>query len=315
MRAIPKAAGLAAGLVLSLSLVATAQQRVARSPGETLVLRGNLDWLEKSDVSALREGVIEQIEYQVGDRVKADTEIGHLHRRSAELALAKARVAAESKGSVLKAQAQKSLAMQQLAMYQNIREKDRRNLSPEELRRAVAEVAVAEAAEQEASENQALAKAEMEIAQQALDEHIIHAPPFTGYVTDRMKNPNESVRASEAVLRIGRTDKLRFHGFLPFESASRVNIGDTVEFRPVIEESDQPIEQKRFTGKVKAISREVNTVGRTEIQILAEIDNDENPQNPGMELLSGMEGELTILLGTAGNGGGAVTQRTAAPAR
>jgi multidrug efflux pump subunit AcrA (membrane-fusion protein) len=311
---MPKAAGLAAGLVAALALAASAQQRPARSPGETLVVPGNLDWLEKSDVSALREGVIEQIEFQVGDRVEANKQIGNLHQRLAELAVKKARVAAEGLGTLKKAQAQKVLAQQQMAILMNIREKDPRNVTYEEMRKAEAEVAVAVAMEQEAKDNIDLAKAELEINEQTLHEHTIYSPPFTGYVTDRMKNPNESVRASEPVLRIGRIDKLRFHGFLPFESASRVRVGDTVEFRPIIDEAELPIEKKRFTGKVKATSREVSVVGRTEVQVLAEIDNPEDPDRPGMELLAGMKGELTISLASAGNAG-AVTQRTPPPTR
>src|SRR5262245_51913563 len=119
MRMMPKAAGLAAGLVAALSLAASAQQRTTRSPGETLVVQGNLDWLEKSDVSALREGVIEQIEFRVGDRVEASKPIGNLHKRMAELAVKKAQVAAESRGALAKAEAQQALAKEQLAILTN----------------------------------------------------------------------------------------------------------------------------------------------------------------------------------------------------
>jgi multidrug efflux pump subunit AcrA (membrane-fusion protein) len=313
MRLLPKAAGLSAGLVVALSLVASAQQRATRSPGETLVVQGNLDWLEKSDVSALREGVIEQIEFRVGDRVEAGKPIGYLHKKLAELGLKKAQVAAESKGALRKAEAQQELAKQQLAILTNVRNKDPRNVTMEEMRKAEAELLTAQAMVQEARDNIALAEVEVELNKQALDEHTILAPPFTGYVTLRMKNPNESVRASEPVLQIGRIDKLQFHGYLPYESAARVRIGDAVEFRPTIEEAELPVEQKRFVGKVRALSKEVSTVGRTEVQVLAEIDNPEDLQQSGMELLAGMKGEMTITLGSAAPG--AVTQRTAPPAR
>lgn len=317
MRRIPRAAGLAAALTAVVTLAASAQQppRAARSPGETLAVQGNLDWLEKSDVSALREGVIERIEFQVGDRVMAGTVIGNLHQTSAELAVAKAKVAAESVGAVKKAQAQKALAQQQMAILINLQNQNKLNVTLEEMKKAEAEVAVAAAMEQEAIENRALAAAEVAIAEQAVAEHTIHAPPFTGYVTIRMKNPNEAVRASEPVVQIGRTDKLRFHGFLPFESAARVSIGDAVEFRPQIDESELPIEQKRFTGRVTALGREVSTVGRTEVQVLAEIDNPENPDHPGLELIAGMKGDLVITLRHGEAAAGAVTQRAAPAAR
>jgi RND family efflux transporter MFP subunit len=269
--------------------------RPAVAAGQTIVLPGNLDWLEKSDVTALREGVIRQIEFQVGDRIEAGQPIGYLHSKSAELAVKKAEVAANSIGPIKRAESQNSLAKNKLAMLINLRNNNRTNVSPEEMRSAEAELGVSEAMVIEAKENQALAQAELEIAKQILDEHTIKAPPFTGYVTEKMKSPNESVRASDAVLRIGRTDKLRFFGYLPLESASRVRRGDLVEVRPIIDDSDSPIEGKVFRGKVVNTSQEVSTVNRTELQVLAEIDNPEDG-NPGLQLKAGMKGEMTIYL-------------------
>ncbi len=110
----PKAAALAVGILTALSVATLAQQAApgarppARSTGETLVVDGQIDWLEKSDVSALREGVIKTIEFQVGDRVKADEPIGYLHDEAAKLAVAKAEVAATSTGAIKKAEASRS---------------------------------------------------------------------------------------------------------------------------------------------------------------------------------------------------------------
>jgi RND family efflux transporter MFP subunit len=286
-----------------LSVASLAQQgapsaaRAPQSRGQTIVVSGVLDWLEKSDVSALREGVIEQIEYQVGDRVEAGKPIGYLHRKLAELAVAKAKVAAESTGALKKAEAQRLLQRDKLVMLMNLIARNKANVSPEERKQQEAELAVAEAMEQEAKDNIELAKAELEIAKQTLEEHTIYGPPFTGYITDRMKGPAESVRASEPIVRIGRVDKLRFQGPVPLESISRLSIGDTVEFRVTIGEGDLPIERKRFTGKLKSWSREI-PVGTTEVLVLAEIDNPEDPEHPELELMSGMKGEITIFLNT-----------------
>jgi multidrug efflux pump subunit AcrA (membrane-fusion protein) len=305
MRSMTRAAGLAAGMVAVLSIGSAAQQaapgagRAARSPGSTIVVEGMLDWLEKSDVTALREGVIEQIEFQVGDRVEAGAPIGYLHRKLAELSVEKAKVAAESTGALKKAEAQYQVMLAKLARLRNIARDNRSNVSRAEMQEAEADVAMADGMVQEARDNIRLAEAELALMRQTLDEHTIYAPPFTGYVTDRMKGPNESLRASEAVLRIGRTDKLRFHGALPLEGAARVKVGDLVEFRPAIEEAELPIEQRVFTGRVRALAREVTTVGRTEIVVLGEVDNPEDPEHPELELRSGMKGEMTIFLGGA----------------
>lgn len=322
MRSMSKAAGLAAGMVAAVSVASFAQQggagrgpRPTASP-ETLVVLGNMDWMEKSDVTALREGVIEQIEFRVGDRVEAGKPIGNLHQKMAELAVAKAKVAAEGYGAVKKAQAQIEVARQKVVRLKRLQIDKRANVTQEEMLNAEAELSMALASEEEARDNQDLAKAELDLNKQTLAEHTIYAPPFTGYVITRNKNPNESVRASESVALIGRMDKLRFHGFVPLESAGRVAIGDRVEVRAVVDESDLPLEQRKFTGKITAITPEVQTVGRTEVQVLADVDNAfQDEDRPGSGLIPGMKAEMTILLGTAGAPAGAVTQRAAAPAR
>jgi multidrug efflux pump subunit AcrA (membrane-fusion protein) len=288
-----------------------ARPAAARPAGETLVLGGNIDWIEKSDVTSLREGVIKQIEFQVGDRVEAGQPIGYLHAKSAELAVKKAEVAANSVGSIERAKAQLDVALSKVAMLENLQRGNRANVPPEEMRNAKAEAMIANAMVTEAKENQALAQAELAIARQIHEEHTIYAPPFTGYVTERMKGPNESVRASDAVLRIGRTDKLRFFGYLPLESASRVRPGDLVEVRPVIDDNESPIEGRVFRGKVVNTSQEVSTVNRTELQVLAEIDNPE-VDDSALRLKAGMKGEMTIFLGAPAPAVGAA-RRAAAP--
>lgn len=320
MKTTLKGAALAAGVVTSLATAAFGQVPTARpaaapvrSPGETIVVGGSIDWIEKSDVTALREGVIKQIEFQVGDRVEANEPIGYLHSRSAELNVKKAEVAAKSVGPIERAKAQRLLAASKVAMLKNLRASNPKNVTSEEMRNAESEALIADAMLIEATENQALAAAELEIAKQIVDEHTIYSPPFTGYVTERMKGPNESVRASDAVLRIGRTDKLRFFGYLPLESASRVRRGDLVEVRPVLDDSDSPIEDKVFRGKIVNTSQEVSTVNRTELQVLAEIDNPEDPDT-SMQLKAGMKGEMTIYLSTAAPGAPSVGSAPAAAA-
>jgi RND family efflux transporter MFP subunit len=305
MPPISKLHGLALGLAATVLVPSpsTAQAPAtaggARSPGDTIVVVGQIDWLDKSDITALREGVIKQIEYQTGDRVEVGKPIGSLHDESARLAVAKAEVAANSTGAIERAKASESIAKTRLAISYNLLRLNANNVTPEQIKMEEAELLAARASIQEATEQQNLAKAELAIARQLLDEHTIIAP-FTGYVTERMKAPAESVRASEPVLRLVRTDKLRFFGYVPLESAQRVHEGDIVEVRPVIEDAELPVEAMRFKGKVVNLTREVSTIGRTEIQVLAEIDNPADGAGTiGQELLRGMKGEMTIQVGSA----------------
>ena len=57
-----------------------------------------IDWIEKSEVAALREGVIEKMELQIGMPVKKGGTIGSLHKKIAELTVAKAALQAKQHG-------------------------------------------------------------------------------------------------------------------------------------------------------------------------------------------------------------------------
>jgi RND family efflux transporter MFP subunit len=292
-----KALGLAAGMLAALTLARAAapQQgnKGARSGEEKITIGGNIDWIETSQVSALIEGVIEKMEFQVGDRVEKEHPIGYLYSEKAKLNAQKARIAAENTGSIQSAVAKTDLAVAKIARLRRLERMGKGFVSQDELDTGEAEVKVAAASIQEAKDNQKVAEAEWKVAEEIVKEHTILAP-FSGIITDRLRNPGESVRANEPVVRIGRTDKLRFFGYLPLESAFKVKVGDLVEVKPTIEGADLPIEQKRFKGKVIGMARELNRVGKTDVQILAEIENPDD--RPDLELRPGMKGDLTIFL-------------------
>jgi RND family efflux transporter MFP subunit len=300
-----KATALAAGLVAALSAVTLAQVptppartpiAATRSPGETLVINGaenggTIDWIEKSAVSALREGVIKDMELQVGMEVLRGKSIGTLHDEMARLTVAKAQLGASNVAARAKAQAQKELAIANLARLQRLNKIGSNYVSREEVEKAEAEVKVSAALILEAEENQKLAQAELDLANQQLQEHTITAP-FDGIIMERLKNPGESVRANEPVVQLGKIDKVRFFGYLPLERAYRVKVGMTVDVAPLTE-ADLPITKKRFRGKVTFVSPEVVPV-RNQIQVFADVTN-----NTAKDLLPGLKADMTIYLDEA----------------
>jgi RND family efflux transporter MFP subunit len=294
-----KTAALAFGAIAALAAASFAQNasanRQTKSPGETVVVAGTIDWLEKSDVSALTEGVVEEMEFQLGSFVEAKKHIGQLHKERAELAVAKAKIAATAGGPIASAKAKRQLAIAERARMERANRRSPGAHSQSEIEKADAEIMVAEAQLQEAEENKAIAGAELAIAQRTLEEHTINAP-FSGFIIERLKNPGESVRANEPVVRLGRIDKLRFHGFVPLESAARIHIGDLVEVRPNVDGAELPVENKRFKGKVTAIQREIQTIRRTEVAVIAEIDNSDYDKDPELSLRPGLHADMTIYL-------------------
>jgi len=309
----PKLAALSLGVVGALTAATLAQGTARPGSGngpnngtpETLVVSGLLDWLEQSDLSARREGVIKNLEFNVGMRVQEGQEIGNLHDEIARLTVTKQRLIAESKGPIEEAKAKRELANANLSR-QIILERMKQGLvSREELEKAIAEVKVADAQIVSAQEKQKVDEAEYELAKQVLEDHRIVAP-FPGIIVERHKNPEESVRANEPIIRIGKTDRFRFMGWVPLETALKVRRGDAVQFRPMVEGADLPVEHKVFSGEVMAVSRELSTAGKTETYILAEIQNPPDEEHPELELFQGMKGEVTIFLN------GAVPGRVAA---
>lgn len=303
MTAPAKTFALAAVLVAATSAAIVAQQPAA-SPGQTMVITGNIDWSEKSEVAAMREGVVKQIEYQLHDRVEQGEPIGYLRAEMAELQTKRAEVAANSVGAVKRAEAQKSVSNARLARSLNLESIRPGSVTRQELEELKAEVLAADAAVEEAKDNQRLAQAELELARQAVKEHVITAP-FTGYITDKWKVQGEAVAAAEAIVSLGRVDRLRFHGYVALEDAYKISVGDLVEVRPVIDgvTAALPIQNKIFHGKVQSLSREVVQVklGSRDVQVIAEIVDADDPDNQELSLRPGMQAQMSIQLGSAGN--------------
>lgn len=270
-----------------------AAPRVANRPAaapETIVVPGYLDVIDRSDVSALREGVLEKLEVHVGLDVKKDAHLGWLHKKTAELNATKARLVARNEGEMAKAQAQLLLAMKALARSKRLNEKFPGAVSQDELEKQEAEVLVGKAMVTVAGENREINKAEHDIAEQIVQEHEI-LTPISGTVTEILKRPGESVRANEAVARIVNIDKLRFIGYVPIEATQRLKLGDVVQVRPNVEGTDVDIERMNFPAKVTFIAKEVQVVGKTEVLIYAELANDKHV------LSSGLKAEMTVTFG------------------
>ncbi|HEU5118909.1 MAG TPA: HlyD family efflux transporter periplasmic adaptor subunit, partial [Isosphaeraceae bacterium] len=230
MSILKKSLALSTGLAVAVGASAFAQGPApapapASSSQATLQVPGSLDWHEQSDLSAKREGVLKEIEYQVGMRVDQGQQIGRLYDEIAALTVEKQRLIAESKGQLMEAKAKKQLASANLARLLRLQRMREGYVSKDEVDKAVAEVNVADALIISAEEKGKVDEAEYKLAEQALDDHALLAP-FGGIVIERYKNPGEAVRANEPVIRLGKTDRFRFVAWVPLESAQRIHTND-----------------------------------------------------------------------------------------
>jgi len=291
-------AAVAAGCLM-LSAAALAQNvgaapRAADPAVQALVLEelAHVDWIEKSDVAALREGVIEKMELQIGMPVKKGGTIGALHDDMARLTVKKNKLQADAVAPKQKAEAQVFVAASKVARDKRLNERKPGMVSAEEAAEHEGELKVADAARNEAIENQGIAKAELDLANQTFKEHTIVAP-FDGVIIKRMKNPGESVRANEAVVQLGNPNKLSANAYVPLDFAFRVKEGQVVEIQPRItggKGEPLPIEKKRFRGKITFIDPQIQPVAETAVRIRAEFDNSAGDLRPGLQV------QMTIYL-------------------
>ncbi len=284
-----KVVALSLGVLGLLSAATIAQaQRGPQDDGQKLVVEdANVDYLLKSEVAAHREGVIEQIELRIGKEVaKRGQVIGYLHKEEAELAVAEAKIQAESQGAISKAEAQKLLGAATVNRNKALLKRGSGYVSNEEVQKGEAEYAVADASWIEALDTQKLAVAKLRSAEHALKEHIIVAP-FAGIIIEEYKHVGESVRANEAVVKLGNLDRLRVHTYIPVEYAYRVAVGTDIEIQARLGEGARtgkhPIELKKFRGKVTFVDPSLQSIGENGVRVYAEIDNQAHELRPGLK--------------------------------
>ena len=291
MTLLKKSLAFLAGSLALLAALGTTSNLTAQSPPSQADLQPlqldedvQLDWIEKSNVAALRQGVVNEMELSIGDDVKKGGLIGSLHSEMADLTLKKAQIVAKSVGPLLKAKAQKSLALAVVAINKRLNDRIPGSVSFEEQEKAKAELNVAEAMTVEAGEKIEQDKAEVSIAERTLEEHKIVAP-FDGKVTEVHKHPGESVQANEPVVTICNLDRIRAWTYIPVEFAYRVKPGQIVEIEPKLAAfgADTAGHQKVYRGKITFVDDEIQPVGEAAVRVYAEIDNKDHMLKKGLK--------------------------------
>jgi len=287
-------------LIFAASMIAPThaqQPGAAGNAGETLLIDdATFEFIQKSDISPLADGVLEKMELEIGKTVEEHGVIGSLYQKKAEIVVRKAQLAAKSTGEIEKGEAQREQAMSVVARNMNLISRNSTYVTKEDQEKAKADVMVTEAMIKVAKENRALAQAEYDLAKNTLDEHTIKAP-FSGVVMKVLKHPGESVKANEPVVELGNLDRLRLFAFVPLETSFRLSVGTEVEFQLTIRGKRgglMPIEKKKFRGAISFIDPQIQPQVETEVRIYADFNNDTR------ELKPGMKGTLTLFLNAPG---------------
>ncbi len=277
-----KAVALSLGLSAILSAATIAQAPKQQSPADSqlVIEEATVDWFQKSDISALREGVIDRMELRIGKEVgKKGDVIGYLHKEVADLSVEEARITAEGEGAILKAKAQRALALTVVARNKRLIAKRPDFVGQEEAEKAEAELAVADAAKIEAEDTQKLARAKLRSAERAAEEHIIRAP-FSGQILEEFKHEGESVRANEPVVRLGNLDTVRVWAWIPLEYAFRVSPGTEIEIEPRL--GNVRVDRK-FKGVISSVDQSIQPIAEQAVRIYADFDNPDHFLKPGLK--------------------------------
>lgn len=277
-----KALALSLGISSILSAATIAQNPRAASPADAqlVVEDATVEWFQKSDVSALREGVIKKMELRIGMEVsKEGAVIGYLHKEVADLAVEEAKIQAEGQGAIMKAEAQRNLALKVVARNESLAKRGPNFISREEVQKGEAEFLVADAGRFEALDTQKLAVAKLNSAKQAAEEHIIRAP-FAGQILEEFKHEGESVGAREPVVRIGNLDTVRVWAYIPVEYALRVAPGTKIIIEPRF---GNVRVNRKFKGVISAVDQTIQPVAETAVRIHADLDNPDHFLKPGLK--------------------------------
>ncbi len=188
-----------------------------------------------------------------------------------------------------KAEAQMQLALAVVATNKRLNERRPGMVSLEEMRKAEAEVQVASEMKNEAIEKRKLDAADLALAQQTLREHMI-VPPFDGIIIERMKNPGESVRANEAVVRLGNLDQAPCAGPI---SRSSMPTGSRKGRSCCSSKSSVAAPREEGLPRQDYLRRpQIQPIAEVAVRIYAEFENPEHELRPGAKAV------MNIQLGT-----------------
>jgi len=271
-------------LILGCLAVLPATQEESEAP-IALVEHALIEYLRTTDIGASNFGVVEAIHVELGKRVAAEEQLGHLLDDDIEAEIALQRRQAESTIQMRLSKARRDEAQEKLRAAERLARREA--LSPEEFRLRELEAVTADLAVEEATYQHQLAELQLQEAQSRLRLRQFIAP-HAGVVIAIEKDPGEPVSPNEPVIRIVDTDNVRVTGHLDVRDSWIVSDNQPVRISPVIGGADLEIEHQWFEGRVVFVDPEIDHETQT-CRIVAEVPN------PDGLLRAGIEARMEIL--------------------
>ncbi|MBA3814369.1 MAG: efflux RND transporter periplasmic adaptor subunit [Alphaproteobacteria bacterium] len=206
-------------------------------------------------------GRIELIHFKEGDSIKADQKLFTLYNKEQAAKLKKAEAALALNQSILKRK--KELAKKNFACLQD-------------LEKAEAQVRIDEA--------------DLELAQEALNQTIIRAP-FEGVLSERKQSKGSYVAAGDELVRIQDLTPIRLTFHIPEKDLKAIKTDDPVNV------TTDAYADKTFEGTIEAIEPSINEKNRS-ITVHARFENKDGSLLPGLygKISIGLSGKKTTTL-------------------
>jgi len=239
------------------------------------------------DLAAAEPGILQRFAVKQGDRIAAGDLVASLNTEVLRARLDLARVRANLKGAIKKAQAdvaQKRRRYGKLAgLHQN------GHASPEEIDTARSNLEIAEAGLLEAQESQKLAQLEQKQIEAQLSRREIRSP-FDGQVVKLEKDEGEYVASLEPIVaQVVQLDKLRVKFFIDTARARSLQRGD--QLNVLLLDGNQQVETT-----VEFVSPVTDADSRT-VRVEVVIDNAEQRYRSGVPVRFASYREARMLNG------------------
>ena len=226
-------------------------------------------------MAALREGVIESMELQIGMPVKKGGTIGVLHREMAELTVTQEQAPGRQHRPDREGQGPERSRRFGRRPQQRLNERKPGMVSAEDVAKAEGELKVADAQDKEAEENRGDRQGRARPGEPDLEGAHDRRP-----VRRRHHQADEESGRERARQRGGRPARQPQQALRQRLRSARIRVsgqgGQVVEIQPRHHQGrgePLPIEKKRFRGKITFVDPQIQPVAETAVRIRAEFDN------------------------------------------
>ena len=257
------------------------RQAARTAPSVLTIQLADVKLIDKVELAAAREGILDFVEPSEGDMVQADQIVAGLKDEVARAEYDTAKAQADNDIEVRYATKAFEFASKDLEKSQAANKRIPGAVSDIDIEEKILASAKAKLQIEQAEWQFDVNKRKADAAKAVLEQFSVVAP-FDGMVTAVKKSKGEAVRTGDVILEVISTRRLKVEGYLPFKDAVRVKQGVPVVVKLAVGEETLPAEQNSFKGRIKFVAPEVDGLAQ-DVLISAEVENVDGIMRAGLD--------------------------------